>query len=225
MMAEMAVVDHELFRSIRNDIRRGHGAKRLRDEVSKAMDQQESEEYDQLDALVSGVLSLDEPDAATIVREPEMVFYQPTPARHIFDFIDRAAIRSVDAVMDLGSGLGHVAIVTAICTGARCMGVEREAAYVASAQQCAKGLRITHAHFIQQDVRYTQLSEATVFYLYTPFTGTILRTVLDMLKREAATRELRIGTLGPCSEIIAQEPWLKADGVCDPGRMVLFRNF
>ena len=36
------------------------------------------------------------------------------------------------------------------------------------------------------------MSCGTIFYLYTPFLGTILRGVLDSLRREAASREIRV---------------------------------
>lgn len=224
IMAEMSAIDNGLYRSIRDDIRQGRGATRLLEQVRQSTPPSPQQEYDPLDTLVSGVLSLDEPGAASSVLEPDMVFYQPTPARHIFDFIERAAIEPGDVVMDLGSGLGHVTLLTAICAGARCVGVEREAAYVACALRSAQALRVACASFLQQDVRVTDLSTGTVFYLYTPFTGAILRTVLDMLKREAGKRELRIGTLGPCSDIVAQESWLKADDACPPQRIALFRS-
>jgi SAM-dependent methyltransferase len=160
------------------------------------------------------------------VPEPgeEMVFYQPTPAREIFDFIELASMSQRDVVMDLGSGLGHVTLLAAICTGARSIGIELQPAYVAIARQCAAELQVRHVQFIEQDVRHADLSEGTVFYLYTPFTGGILRKVLDMLKRESEVRSIRLCTLGPCTATVVNEPWLKADGASASGQTVLFRS-
>ena len=45
---------------------------------------------------------------------PEMVAYQPTPARHAFDMIGRAGLREGDVLFDLGAGLGHVSMLAAI---------------------------------------------------------------------------------------------------------------
>lgn len=223
LTAELEAINDRLYQTIRDAIRRGNGASILRTWAASLHGDTDQERYGPLDTLIAGVLDLREPGD---VAEPDadMVFYQPTPAREIFDFIERASITSQDVVMDLGSGLGHVTLLTAICTGARCIGIELQPAYVASARQCAGELQVRHAGFIEQDVRQADLSEGTVFYLYTPFTGGILREVLDMLKRESEGRAIRLCTLGPCTAIVANESWLKADGACDARRTTLYRS-
>ncbi|HUB89632.1 MAG TPA: class I SAM-dependent methyltransferase [Dyella sp.] len=223
LMQELEAINHQLYQAIRDDIRRGQGANSLLPWVAATPHDGDAESYDPLDALVSGVLDLAEPvDVSEL--EAEMVFYQPTPARHIFDFMARAAIDARDTVIDLGAGLGHVTLLTAICTPARCIGIEWQAAYVASARQCAQALNVCNATFLAQDVRQARLAEGTVFYLYTPFTGALLRTVLDMLAREAGHRAIRLCSLGPCTEVLAKESWLSTDDACDPRRPALFRS-
>ena len=81
------------FGAIRAAIRRGGGGDALRrwwragdDAACRAGDG-----YDWRDELVSGVLPFDEPDEASALA-PEMVFYQPTPARHVFDLLERLAL-------------------------------------------------------------------------------------------------------------------------------------
>ena len=223
LMQELEAINQQLYHAIREDIRRGQGANCLLPWAVATPHDRNAESYDPLDALVSGVLDLAEPvDVAEL--DAEMVFYQPTPARHIFDFIARAQIDVRDTVIDLGAGLGHVTLLTAICTPARCIGIEWQRAYVVSAQQCAQALNVRNAIFLAQDVRQARLSEGSVFYLYTPFTGTLLRTVLDMLAREAEHRVIRLCSLGPCTEVLAKEPWLATDDACDPRRPALFRS-
>jgi hypothetical protein len=208
LLAKFEAVNHTLYRSIRDDIRDGSGAASLQAWASAMRKPADHDSYDALDTLLGGVLDFEEPhDVAELAAD--MVFYQPTPARHIFDFIARAKIEDRDVVMDLGSGLGHVAILTAMCTNARCIGIEVEPAYVRSARTCARSLGVSNACFLAQDVRHADLSEGTVFYLYTPFTGSILRTVLDMLRREAEHRAIRLCTLGPCTAVVANEQWLR----------------
>jgi len=68
------------------------------------------------------------------------------------------------------------------------------------------------------------LSEGTVFYLYTPFTGGILRTVLDRLRREAARRAIRVCTFGPCAVTVAEEGWLEAEGAVGMRRISIFTS-
>jgi predicted RNA methylase len=230
LCAALDAVDSQLQRAIRQDIQRGAGAQVLLGHVREAREDAEvrgtvaGDSYDHLDTLVSGVLRIEEPAARLAGLAADMVFYQPTPARHIFDAIARSGLDRGDVLIDLGSGLGQVVLLGAICTGARCIGIEWEAAYVACARRCAEALRLGRVSFVQGDARTADLSAGTVFYLYTPFEGAMLREVLDRLKAEAATRELRICTLGPCTPTVAQEPWLQAAGAWELHRPAVFRS-
>jgi Histone methylation protein DOT1 len=218
--ARLEEANRRLCQAIRDDIQRGLGAKALRAWAGGPHGYGDS--YDHLDTLLSGILQLQEPTAEIAALGADMVFYQPTPARHILDLIDRAAIDHTDVLIDLGSGLGHVPLLVSICTGAQCIGIEREPVYAESARCSARTLNLDQVTFITQDARDGDLSRGTVFYLYTPFTGTLLRTVLDMLKREAASRPIRIGTLGPCTPVVAAESWLEAVAPQDVDRITLF---
>ncbi len=182
--------------------------------------------YDYLDELISGVFQLEEPNDEYGHREFEMVFYQPTPARHIFSLIGLTALHATDVLVDLGSGLGHVPLLASICTPASSIGIELEAAYVERAQQCAQklNLNMNRVRFIQQDARAADLSTGTVFYLYTPFTGSILSRMLNLLRREAATRPIRICTYGPCTSVVAEEPWLEAATAVETHRIAIFSS-
>jgi Histone methylation protein DOT1 len=227
---KLEAVNSELYRAIGREIQRGAGrnilvqylAKFGSDRVSDGL--QSGEGYDYLDELIGGVLQLQEPIAGAAHLEAEMVHYQPTPARHIFDLIRRIALTERDVLVDLGSGLGHVPLLTAICTPARSIGIELEAAYVDCARRSAQALNLNNVTFIQQDARAADLSRGTVFYLYTPFTGTILRAVLDSLRQESASREIRICTFGPCAPTVAEERWLEARGAVQSRRITIFSS-
>jgi len=225
--ARLEAVDAIAHQAIRSEIRQGRAPGWLLERIAacgRGALPLHDEGYDYLDAAVAGILPFDAPDAEIGELADEMVFYQPTPARHIFDLIGRAALTEHDVLVDLGSGLGHVPLLASICTDARCIGVEREAAYVDCARRCASALNISQATFVQQDAREADFSRGTLFYLYTPFTGGILRTVLDALRREAARRAIRIGTYGPCTQVVAEEPWLEVIGTLQRGRLALFRS-
>jgi hypothetical protein len=221
--ARLADAQRQLAVGIREAITRGDGAHALRMWMPPGHHAQDPESYDHLDALLSEVLSFDEPTAEIAELDAEMVFYQPTPARHVFDLIERAAIDSSDVVIDIGSGLGHVPLLVSICTGARCIGIEREAVYVDGARRSAQALNLHRVSFIAQDAREADLSQGSVFYLYTPFAGSILRHVLDMLQRVASERDIRIATLGPCTATVAAEPWLTLVGAQASNRITLFQ--
>ena len=226
--ADLEAANREFYKSLRRDIQLGHGAQRLMQCAHEPSHDEENgdsargETYDDLDVLISGVLQFEEPGEDLADLTPEMVFYQPTPARQIFHLIHRARLNKRDVLVDLGAGLGHVTILAAICTSAHCVGIERELVYVASAKKCAIDLKLENATFLQQDVRHFDLSLGTVFYLYTPFTGELLRDVLNRLRREATQRQIRVGTLGPCTLVVAEENWLQTTDTLTPGKVALF---
>jgi hypothetical protein len=225
LRAALEAIDDQLHRGIRKAIQQGAGADMLLALARTAReDAGTGDSYDHLDTLVSGVLQIEEPAAVPDGPAAEMVFYQPTPARHIFDMIARSGLDEQDVLVDLGSGLGQVALVAAICSGARCIGIEWETAYVESARRCAQALHLDRVGFVQGDARVADFSSGTVFYLYTPFQGAMLREVLGRLQAEASTRELRICTLGPCTSTIAREPWLQAAGAWELHRPAVFRS-
>lgn len=179
--------------------------------------------YDCLDELISGVLQLREPGGALVRLGPEEVFYQPTPVRHILRLIEVSGLSDSDVLVDLGSGLGHVPLLASILTGARSIGIESEAGYVASARECVDSLGLSRITFVQQDARDADLGAGTVFYLYTPFTGTLLQTVLGRLREESAKRAIRVCTFGPCTLVAAREKWMTASETPAVDRVVCFR--
>ena len=230
LYTRLELANSELYQTIHREIQRTTGPYGLLQRLANPSQCENTlthavgEGYDYLDELVSGVLQFEEPATSIVQLPAEMVFYQPTPARHIFDLINRTALTEHDVLIDLGSGMGHVPLLAAICTSARSIGIELEAAYVHCARQSAQALNLNNVAFIQQDARTADLSSGTVFYLYTPFIGTILRTVLDSLRHEAASRHIRICTFGPCTATIAEECWLEALGTLEPHRLAIFRS-
>jgi len=221
--AALSEVQSRLCDAIRMAVAQGAGAHALSGWVHRE-DLRDPWGYDHFDALVGDVLALQEPASCIAELDEDMVFYQPTPARHVFDLLDRARLGREDVVVDLGSGMGHVPLLVAICTEASACGIEREHAYVSAARHAASALRVERATFIVQDAREADLSRGTLFYLYTPFTGELLRHVLDRLRDEAARRSFRLATLGPCTPMVAREPWLRAAGTPDADRVTLFRS-
>ncbi len=209
--AQIEAANENVYEDVRAEIRRGNRPESLLRWVHLAQNEEGADAgYGLLDELICGVFHIDEPADVGAEVDPELVAYQPTPARCIFDLIRVAELTADDVLVDLGSGLGHVPLMTSICTPARSIGIEREAAYVEQARRCAARLNLRRVEFVQQDARAADLSAGTIFYLYTPFTGTVLRGVLDRLQREARSRPIRVCSYGPCTPVLAQEPWLEA---------------
>jgi hypothetical protein len=230
LQAKLEAANLEVYESIRRDIQQGHVSNSLLQWIPKSGAGEDvlgitnGAGYDYLDELIIGVLRFEETAAAIVQPTTEMVFYQPTPARHIFDLIHRTALKENDVLIDLGSGLGHVPLLASICTSARSIGVELEPVYVDCARQSAETLNLKNVTFIQQDARAAKLTDGTVFYMYTPFTGNMLRAVLDSLEREGDRRDIRICTFGPCTATVADEDWLEVVGVPQADRVSIFRS-
>jgi len=226
MRVRLEAVNAAIYRSIRSQILSGAACDALLSWIDQCADQSDSApaglHFDCLDELIGGVLQLREPDSTKIHPAPEMVFYQPTPARHILYMLRLCALTGADTLVDLGSGLGHVPILASLLTDAKCIGIELESAYIESASKCAESLGLNRAAFLQQDARDADLSTATVVYLYTPFTGSILGSVLGKLRDQSAHRQIRICTLGPCTEIVARQSWTVCCSAITEDQIALF---
>jgi predicted O-methyltransferase YrrM len=222
MGAELETVNERLYAELRAAIREG-SRPALFSQLARESVAAGGPSFDYLDELIAGVLGIEEPDPPPAHPGPELVFYQPTPARHIFQLLRLACLNAADTLIDLGSGLGHVPLVASICTDAQCVGIEREEAYVACARHCLQRLSLKRVTFQAQDARAADLSAGTVFYLYTPFTGSVLSDVLERLRQESRSRVIRICTFGPCADAVAREAWLAAEVAPTSDRITVFR--
>lgn len=219
--------NERVYEAIRADIRRGDrdALRRWLPPLGEAdFAAGHPEAYDDRDTIVAGALQVEEPGPTLVDRTSDMVFYQPTPARQVLDLIDRLAMGPDDVFVDLGSGLGHVPMLVSICTGVRSVGVEIEPAYVAAGRRAAEGLELHDVTFIEADARDAPLEDGTVFFMYTPFTGPMLRTVLNRLHDQARRREIRVCAFGPFVPTVAAEPWLAATQSVRDGRVAIFRS-
>jgi hypothetical protein len=225
LRAQLEAANANLYHSLRSNIIRGQRHAFLQS-LQNAASQQPSPGlgFDCQDELLSGVLQLREPDSPDTQTSPEMVFYQPTPTRHILDLIAATALTPADTFVDLGSGLGHVPLLISLLTKAQSLGIEIQPAYVATARECAQSLHLNRVHFISQDAREADLSTGTVFYLYSPFKGSILTTVLTALRTQSTRRPIKICSLGPCTQTLANETWLTPTAPPDTNRITVFHS-
>ena len=209
--------DENLFRKLRTGIRAGEyrGAELRRQlethaGTGRGKRSQGSGAYDSLDALLGGILLTEAAPEPALERESEMVFYQPTPARIIFEMVERAGLQPHDTFYDLGSGLGLVVILVKLLSGATAKGVEVDPAYCEYARRCARDLNLSGVDFINADARVAEYPGGTVFFLYTPFEGRMLQQVLDRLEQVAKTRRIGLYTYGPCTWQVSRQPWLES---------------
>ena len=182
---------------------------------SRAMRECDEPGYDSLDALLAGLLLVSDAPEPARELEPEMVSYQPTPARIILELVERMAFTQQDVFYDIGSGLGHVCILVHLLGGVRARGVEHDPAYCDYARRCAGGLNVSDVEFLNVDARVADYSEGTVFFMYTPFEGRMLQQVLGRLGAASRTKRVRLCTYGPCTLVVSRQGWLQPEGQND----------
>jgi SAM-dependent methyltransferase len=168
-------------------------------------------EYDDLDVIVNRLLCTGRMPAPKRELEAEMVEFYKTPARVVFELVERVSFGPEDVFFDLGSGLGQVVLLAHLLTGVAARGVEIEPAYCEYARGCARRLGLSGVDFVEGDARVADLSAGTVFYLFTPFKGMVLSQVMERVRMVASSREIRVVSYGPCSEELARLDWLRRE--------------
>lgn len=186
----------------------------------------EDMDADYLDIFLNGVLGIAAPPAETRPLQSGMIGYHPTPARAILALVQRLRLRPHDVFYDLGSGLGRVALLVGLLTPAQVRGIEFEPAYCAYAQERAAALHLRRVTFHNVDARQAVYTDGTVFFLYTPFTGQLMRDVLARLHAESQTRPLTVVGYGACVTVMEQQPWLTRTGqqTFTHDTLAIFRN-
>ena len=216
---QLEKIDGKLFQRLRADIRLGKcRGEAFRDMIEKYMGdslkvrwEQTTIGYDNLDIFLDGLFRMEIIPVETKEREPEMVFYQKTPASIIFELLDKAHFNQEDVFYDLGSGLGHVALLVNLVSGVRTKGIEFEPAYCNYARACADQLNLPDVQFINADAREADYSDGTVFFMYTPFEGRMLGEVLEKVRLESRNRQIKLFTYGPCTLRVTREGWLTSE--------------
>jgi len=219
------MLDEELLAGYRRDIREGRLTPvafraLLRRYATPGTEEVWSDPppYDQLDTLIDGILQLETVPKPQRPPDSQMVAYQATPVRIVLEMVDRLGLTADDVFYDLGAGLGRVVFTVGLTSRARVKGVEIEPEYVDDALHRVRDLNLTRVSFINSDARSVDYSDGTIFFLYTPFKGKVLRGVLGLLRVQARTRQIRVCSYGPGTLEIQDQNWLTSDD--DPKRDV-----
>ncbi len=123
--------------------------------------------------------------------------------------LDRTALGPDDVLVDVGSGLGKVAMLAELLGGAAALGVDDDPRLVEEARRASAALGLRRCHFERADACDAELGAGTVFYLYAPFAGRKLASFLAKLEPVARSRRCFV-----CSPPL-DEPWLEAlPGTC-----------
>lgn len=212
VMAELEEIDNKLFQKLQEKIRAGGHTgnlfKSLVNEYVALNEHHDEPGYDNLDVFINRMFPFQNIPEQTKDLEPEMVYYQKTPARIVFELVEKAHFTKEDVFFDLGSGLGQVAILVNLLAEITVKGIEFEPAFCNYAGDCAAELNLPNVTFINADARKADYSEGTVFFMFTPFRGEILQEVLEILRKESLRRKIKIITYGPCTTRVALQNWL-----------------
>lgn len=216
LQTTLAAVNDRLFQQVRSAIHRGAltGAalRHYLDDFTAYTPQTRDGvylSYDGLDLLLDGIFDLKAAPTPTLTPTVDMVHCEETPARVLLDLIDHIDFTPTDVFYDLGAGMGQVVMLVHLLTGVKAKGVEIEPAFCAFAQQQAQALGLDGVTFINRDARLADYQDGTLFFMFTPFRGQLLQTVLARLHHEAQQRIIRLCTFGSCSPRVAEQPWLR----------------
>jgi predicted RNA methylase len=123
--------------------------------------------------------------------------------------VTEVPLTPADQLVDLGAGLGRVAILGHLLSGARAHGIEIQEPLVERARACAAALSLDGVSFVHADAAETEL-DGSVFFLYAPFNGAMLARVIDRLAAIARRRRIVVCTvameLADISWLVPREP-------------------
>ena len=146
------------------------------------------------DAWVDSLLCLEEIPSDGPDLPAGCVPYLPCSVDTLVRVVELAQVSSRDVFVDIGGGLGRAAAIVHLLTGAGAIGIEVQSELAREARAMASGLAADRVRTIHGDAgsltRY--MMNATIFFLYCPFSGERLRQVLSDIEDIARTRELRV---------------------------------
>ncbi len=140
-----------------------------------------------------------------------MIPYAPTPANIVVDQIaNPELINQRMTVDDLGSGMGRTALLIRLLTGAHVRAIEYDPALSRFAEEQAQGLNLDGIEFITGDAREQDYRGTDAVYMFNPFGGPVMDTVLERLREAAKQRPLTVISLGASGGPVSrQHDWLR----------------
>jgi len=147
------------------------------------------------DVWVDELLGIEEPPPDIPDLPRGAVPYLPSGVEEILAMVLEAPVRPADELVDLGSGLGRVAILAHLLSGARASGVEIQEPLVRSARARCAELALTAVSFVHGNAAEVPL-DGSIFFLYAPFNGELLARVLRRLEEIARRRPIVLCAVG-----------------------------
>ena len=101
---------------------------------------------------------------------------------------------SSDLVVDVGAGAGRAAAFFHLATGASVVGIEIQPRLVLASRALATRMRLSGMSVIEGDAVeiVSQMTAASIFFLYCPFSGERLARTLLKIEPMARTKTIRV---------------------------------
>jgi SAM-dependent methyltransferase len=150
--------------------------------------------------------------------------YLPSPVDVVLRMVEEADVRDSDVFVDVGCGVGRTAALVQLLTGATVVGLEVQPELARVAEDLAVRLRLSRMTVVVGDAAagVSHLADGSVYYLYCPFGGERLTSVLLDLERVAARRAIRVC----CVDLpLPACAWLTVDAARgEGGDLVVYRS-
>lgn len=144
-------------------------------------------------------------DDATLPRG--CVPYLPCPVDAIVRGLAMAEVTADDVVVDVGSGVGRAALLVRQLTGATVVGLEIQPSLVRASRTAIARANVDRVTILEGEATAlaATTTEASVFFLYCPFSGARIERLLDAIAPHAAARQIRVCTV---DVPLPPRPWL-----------------
>lgn len=136
--------------------------------------------------------------------------YLPCGVDEILATVCEVPIGPGDELVDLGSGLGRVAILVHLLSGATASGIEIQSHLVAAARVRSAELGVP-VSFVHGSAGEAAL-DGTIFFLYVPFSGEMLARVVARLEKVARHKAIVVCAAGLDLDV----PWLVPRATSSP---------
>jgi len=156
------------------------------------------------DAWIDEALGFETPPPPDMPDLPRgAVPYLPCGVDEIAAMVQAVPLRPSDELVDLGSGLGRVVLLAHLLAGVKACGIEIQEHLVDGARERAAdlGLPVTFVHANAADVALG----GSVFFLFAPFNGELLASVVRRLGDLARKRSFVVCAVGVELDV----PWLR----------------
>lgn len=179
---ERAALD-ELHRALRAASLRAHAALRSRIAAGTLRGAALRSTFDAVsaaerDLFVEEALGIAYPPLDEPALEPELIGYCPSGYAEVVHALDATRLGPGDRFLDIGAGAGKAVLLAALLAGASSAGLECNRSLVALAASATDALGVADVQLRHGDARHDELGVADVVFMYLPFGGQALATVM-----------------------------------------------